>query len=74
MSHASAVTRRLARWSYLLIVVVVAVGAAIGAVRLVVPATAGVTADPPGVRRQLTFLPFLGCGCRRFVVEEPVRG
>lgn len=56
MSHTSAVARRLARWSYLLVAVVVAVGAALGTVRLVVPATAGVTADPPGVRRQLTFL------------------
>ncbi|GAA3740574.1 hypothetical protein GCM10022225_24770 [Plantactinospora mayteni] len=44
------------RWSYLLLAVVVTAGAAIGVVRLVVPATAGPIADPPGVRRQLAFL------------------
>ncbi len=39
-------------------VLAVAVGvcALLGAVRLVVPATAGTTDEPPGVRRQLTFL------------------
>ncbi|GIG87127.1 hypothetical protein Pen02_20630 [Plantactinospora endophytica] len=44
------------RWSYLFLAVVVTAGAAIGVVRLVAPATAGPTADPPGVRRQLSFL------------------
>jgi hypothetical protein len=44
------------RWSRLLVAVVVSVCALVGAVRLVVPATAGTTGEPAGVRRQLTFL------------------
>ncbi|MEE6262471.1 hypothetical protein [Plantactinospora sonchi] len=56
MSRVFGTARRVARWSYLVVAVVVTAGAAIGAVRLVTPATAGLTADPPGVRRQLSFL------------------
>ncbi|MGX7673549.1 hypothetical protein [Plantactinospora sp. DSM 117369] len=52
----STTARRVLRWSYLLLAVVVTAGAVSGAVRLVVPATAGPAADPPGVRRQLAFL------------------
>ncbi|MFB9679475.1 hypothetical protein [Streptosporangium vulgare] len=44
------------RWSRRLVAVAVSVCALLGAVRLVVPATAGTTGEPPGVRRQLTFL------------------
>ncbi len=39
-----------------LVAVVIGVCALLGAVRLVVPATAGTADEPPGVRRQLTFL------------------
>ena len=39
-----------------MLAVLIGVAALVGAVRLVVPATAGPTDDPPGVRRQLTFL------------------
>jgi len=48
--------RTVTRWSYPVLAVVVTVCAATGAVRLVAPATAGPDGDPPGVRRQLTFL------------------
>ena len=39
-----------------MLAVLIGVAALVGAVRLVVPATAGPTDEPPGVRRQLTFL------------------
>ncbi|MFY1632704.1 hypothetical protein ACN27F_05330 [Solwaraspora sp. WMMB335] len=40
----------------LMVAVLVGSAAVVGAVRLVAPATAGPQAEPPGVRRQLTFL------------------
>ena len=51
----TATVRRLARGSWLAIAVVVTVTAVVGAVRLVAPATAA-SGEPPGVRRQLTYL------------------
>jgi hypothetical protein len=48
--------REVLRWSRRLVAVVVSVCALLGAVRLVVPATAGTTGEPAGVRRQLVFL------------------
>jgi hypothetical protein len=39
-----------------LLAVLVSAAALLGAVRLILPATAGPDAEPPGVRRQLTFL------------------
>ncbi|MEV4515441.1 hypothetical protein AB0K00_41605 [Dactylosporangium sp. NPDC049525] len=48
--------RRVLRWLRRLVAVVVSLCALVGAVRLVVPATAGPTGEPPGVRRQLAFL------------------
>ncbi|MDT5023815.1 MAG: hypothetical protein QOE61_241 [Micromonosporaceae bacterium] len=56
MSGPPTTARRVLRWSRLLVAVVVSVCALLGAVRLVVPATAGTTGEPAGVRRQLTFL------------------
>ncbi|MEV5410069.1 hypothetical protein AB0K60_14695 [Thermopolyspora sp. NPDC052614] len=49
-------TRRALRRVRRLIAVVVSVCALAGAARLVLPATAVVTGEPPGVRRQLAFL------------------
>lgn len=48
--------RRALRWSRRLLAVVVGVCALVGAARLVLPATADATGEPPGVRRQLAFL------------------
>ncbi|HEU4423478.1 MAG TPA: hypothetical protein VFR67_13185 [Pilimelia sp.] len=56
MSGPLPVARRVLRWSYRLLAVVVGVGALVGAVRLVAPATAGTTGEPAGVHRQLAFL------------------
>jgi hypothetical protein len=47
---------RVLRCLPLLVAVLVSACALAGAVRLVVPATAGTTGEPPGVRRQLAFL------------------
>ncbi|TMR94117.1 hypothetical protein EJK15_35720 [Nonomuraea basaltis] len=44
------------RWARRLVAVLISVLALLGAVRLVVPATAGPEGEPPGVRRQLAFL------------------
>lgn len=48
--------RRVLRWVRRPVAVVVSICALAGAVRLVVPATAGPTGEPDGVRRQLAFL------------------
>ncbi|WP_422769097.1 hypothetical protein ACN28C_20210 [Plantactinospora sp. WMMC1484] len=56
MGGTSTVGRMASRWSYLFLAVVVTAAALSGGLRLVVPAAAGPTADPPGVRRQLAFL------------------
>ncbi|GAA2210912.1 hypothetical protein GCM10009850_063710 [Nonomuraea monospora] len=56
MPHALSVARRVAA-------VAISLCALIGAVRLIVPATAGPDGEPPGVRRQLAFLrPALDAG------------
>ncbi|MFI7446009.1 hypothetical protein ACIBQX_00795 [Nonomuraea sp. NPDC049714] len=47
---------RSTRWARRLAAVVISLCALAGAVRLVVPATAGPTGEPAGVQRQLTFL------------------
>ncbi|MFY1671143.1 hypothetical protein ACN27G_14395 [Plantactinospora sp. WMMB334] len=49
-------SRTVLRWSYAFLAVVVTAAGVSGGVRLIVPAVAGPTADPPGVRRQLAFL------------------
>ncbi|MEU4832821.1 hypothetical protein [Streptosporangium sp. NPDC023615] len=49
-------TARWARWARRSLAVVIGLCALAGAVRLVVPATAGTTGEPPGVSRQLAFL------------------
>jgi len=56
MSGPSSTARQVLRWLHWLVAVVVSVCALVGVVRLVAPATAGTTAEPAGVRRQLTFL------------------
>ncbi|MBC6459927.1 hypothetical protein [Actinomadura sp. HBU206391] len=56
MSWPPSRARRVLRWSRRLVAVVVSVCALVGAVRLIAPATSGTTGEPPGVRRQLTFL------------------
>ena len=48
--------RRVLRWSGRLVAVVLGLCALAGAVRLVVPAIAGATGEPAGVRRQLAFV------------------
>lgn len=48
--------RRVLRWSRRLVAVLVSICALLGAVRLVVPATAGTDGEPPGGRQQLAFL------------------
>lgn len=48
--------RRTLRWSRRLAAVAISLCALAGAGRLLVPATAGPTGEPPGVERQLTFL------------------
>ncbi|WP_345155330.1 hypothetical protein [Nonomuraea rubra] len=48
--------RRLLRWARRGAAAVISLCALAGAVRLVVPATAGPDGEPPGVRRQLAFL------------------
>ncbi|WP_327104029.1 hypothetical protein [Nonomuraea glycinis] len=48
--------RRTLRWSRRLTAVAISLCALAGAGRLLVPATAGPTGEPPGVERQLTFL------------------
>ena len=48
--------RRTLRWSRRLTAVAISLCALAGAGRLLVPATAGPTGEPPGVGRQLTFL------------------
>ncbi|PRY44897.1 hypothetical protein [Umezawaea tangerina] len=48
--------RQVVRWSRRLLAVLVSACALLGAVRLVVPATAGTSDEPIGVRRQLEFL------------------
>jgi hypothetical protein len=44
------------RWVRRSVAVLVSLCALVGVIRLVVPATAGLTGEPPGVRRQLAFL------------------
>ncbi|MEV0593210.1 hypothetical protein [Nonomuraea cavernae] len=56
MPAISSARRRIPRWSLRLAAAVVSVCALAGAVRLIVPATAGPTGEPTGVRRQLEFL------------------
>lgn len=48
--------RRVARWVWRLAAVGVGLCALLGAIRLVVPAAPGVTGEPVGLHRQLTFL------------------
>ncbi|MGV9375883.1 hypothetical protein ACWDRB_08715 [Nonomuraea sp. NPDC003707] len=55
MSQPSA-ARRAWKWARLVLAVVVSACALAGVVRLTVPATAGTSGEPPGVRRQLAFL------------------
>ncbi|MGP4095441.1 hypothetical protein [Nonomuraea sp. KM90] len=56
MSEAPSPARRVLRWSRGLAAVAISLCALAGAVRLIVPATAGPDGEPPGVRRQLAFL------------------
>jgi hypothetical protein len=56
MSERAPTPRRVLRWVRRAVAVVLSVCALVGAVRLTVPATAGPTAEPPGVQRQLDFL------------------
>ncbi|HWO58718.1 MAG TPA: hypothetical protein VNO31_01585, partial [Umezawaea sp.] len=56
MPRRAPTARQVLRWSRLLIAVGVTACALLGAVRLVVPATAGTEGEPAGVRRQLAFL------------------
>ncbi|MFI7231386.1 hypothetical protein ACIBO5_50000 [Nonomuraea angiospora] len=56
MSQPPSAARRAWGWARLLLAVVVSACALAGVVRLTVPATAGTSAEPPGVRRQLAFL------------------
>ncbi|MDX3099357.1 hypothetical protein [Nonomuraea angiospora] len=56
MSQPPSAARRAWGWARLLLAVVVSACALAGVVRLTVPAAAGTSAEPPGVRRQLAFL------------------
>jgi hypothetical protein len=56
MSRTRPTTSQALRWSFRLVAIVVSGCALLGAVRLVAPATADVTGEPAGIRRQLAFL------------------
>ncbi|EWC58219.1 putative hydrolase [Actinokineospora spheciospongiae] len=56
MSARVSTARRVLRWSRWSAAVLVSACALLGVVRLVVPATAGATGEPPGVQRQMAFL------------------
>ncbi len=56
MSGGAPSARQVLRWSRRLLAVAVSACALVGAVRLVVPATAGPAGEPIGVQRQLVFL------------------
>jgi hypothetical protein len=56
MPERAPTVRYVLRWSRRVIAVLISVCALAGVVRLVAPATAGPTDEPPGVQRQLEFL------------------
>ncbi|MFI1936192.1 hypothetical protein ACH44C_03185 [Streptomyces purpureus] len=56
MSGPRTTVRHVLRWARRLVAATVSLCALLGAVRLIAPATAGPTAEPPGVERQLAFL------------------
>ncbi|MCG8916385.1 hypothetical protein L6E12_11350, partial [Actinokineospora sp. PR83] len=56
MSERPPTGRRVLRWSRWSAAALVTACALLGVVRLLVPATAGATGEPPGVQRQAAFL------------------